>query len=438
MVEVETVETASLGARSYLVCDDGRAVVIDPARDVDRFLAAAGRRGVRITHVLDTHLHHDHLSGGVELSRLTGAEYGVAAADQVPHARPLVEGDVLEVSPQLRLRVLATPGHTFHHLAYVLENADGAIGVFTGDSLLSGSTGRTDLLGPQHSEDLARLQHASVRKLAELLPGAAQVWPAHGDSATIGQQLKVNAAFHLDEDAFVDQALTSLDPVPGYYAQLSARNQAGPEPVDLREPIRLRPAELARRLRTGEWVIDLRSRREFSRAHLAGAICLGLDGPLAHWLGWLADWSSPMTLLGETAEQVAAAQRELARIGLDRTTAAVGTPEELAPDPSLVRGLPSATFADLAEAGPGTVVLDVRMRREWRGCHLRGAVHIPLFELRDRSSEPPDGVVWVHCSTGYRAAVAASLLAREGREVVFVDEDFTAAHRTGLPLASDR
>ncbi|MDA3644739.1 MBL fold metallo-hydrolase [Saccharopolyspora indica] len=438
MVEVETVETASLGARSYLVCDDGRAAVIDPTRDVDRFLSAAGRRGVRITHVLDTHLHHDHLSGGLELCRLTGAEYGVAAADGVPFARPLVEGDVLEVSPQLRLRVLATPGHTFHHLSYVLENADDAIGVFTGDSLLSGSTGRTDLLGPQHSEDLARLQHASVRKLAELLPGTAQVWPAHGDNATIGQQLKVNAAFHLDEDAFVDQALTSLDPVPGYYAQLSARNRTGPDPVDLREPVRLRPAELARRLRTGEWVVDLRPRREFSRAHLAGAICLGLDGPLAHWLGWLADWTAPMTLLGETAEQLAAAQRELARIGLDRTTAAAGTPDELAPAPNLVRGLPSATFADLAEAGPGTVVLDVRMRREWRTCHLRGAAHIPLFELRDRSGELPDGVVWVHCSAGYRAAAAASLLAREGREVVFVDEDFTAAHRAGLPLASDR
>ncbi|MER7013077.1 MBL fold metallo-hydrolase [Saccharopolyspora sp. NPDC000359] len=440
MVEVEAVETASLGDRSYLVCDGGRAAVVDPQRDVDRYLAAAGRRGVRITRVLETHLHHDHLSGGLELCRLTGAEYGIAADDGVPFARPLAEGDVLEVSPQVRLRVLATPGHTFHHLAYVLENAGGAVGVFTGGSLLVGSTGRTDLLGQHHSEDLARLQHASLRKLAELLPEQARVWPAHGSgsSATIGQQLKVNTAFHLDEDGFVEHALTELDPLPDYFARLGPRNRAGPDPVDLREPARLRSAELARQLRTGDWVVDLRPRREFSRAHLAGAISLGLDGPLARWLGWLVDPADPVTLVGGTPEQVAAAQRELVRIGLDRTTAAVGAPDELAAGPNLVRGMPSASFADLAEAGPGTVVLDVRMRREWRTCHLVGAAHIPLFQLRDRSHELPDGVVWVYCSEGYRAALAASLLAREGREVVFVDEDFAAAHRADLPLASDR
>ncbi|MCI2418873.1 MBL fold metallo-hydrolase [Saccharopolyspora sp. K220] len=450
MVAIEVVETSSLGDRSYLVTDGAVAAVVDPQRDIDRLFAAAGRRDVRITHVLETHIHNDYLSGGLELCRLTGAEYGVAAADEVTFARrQLVEGDVLEVSPQLRLRVLATPGHTFHHLSYVLEGTDGAVGVFTGGSLLFGSTGRTDLLGQQHSEELARQQHASVHKLAEVLPDGAEIWPTHGfgsycsasavsgDSGTVGQQKKVNAAFRLSEDEFVEHTLCALDPFPAYYARMGSRNLTGPDPVDLREPARVRPAELARRLRGAEWVVDLRSRRAFTRAHLAGAISLGLDGPLATWLGWLTDWGTPFTLLGEAPEQVAAAQRELVRIGIERLTAAVGQPQELV-DASLVRGMPSATFADLAEAGPGTVVLDVRMRREWRARHLKNAVHIPLFELRDRTHEIADGVVWVHCSAGYRAAAAASLLAREGREVVLIDEEFAAAQHAGLPLVSDR
>jgi glyoxylase-like metal-dependent hydrolase (beta-lactamase superfamily II)/rhodanese-related sulfurtransferase len=451
MVAVEVVETSSLGDRSYLVTDGAVAVVVDPQRDVDRVLAVAGHHDVRITHVLETHIHNDYLSGGLELCRLTGAEYGVAAADDVSFVRrPLVEGDVVAASPRLRLRALATPGHTFHHLSYVLEEPARAVGVFTGGSLLFGSTGRTDLLGQQHSEELARHQHASVRKLADVLPDGAEIWPTHGfgsycsttevhgTSATVGQQKKVNAVFRLSEDEFADQTLSALDAFPAYYAQMGPRNMAGPEPVDLREPARVRPAELARRLRVGDWVVDLRSRRAFSHAHLAGTISLGLDGPLATWLGWLIDWGTPLTLIGETPEQVAAAQRELVRIGIDRLTAAVGRPQELAMDPNLLRGLPSATFGDLAEAGPGTVVLDVRMRREWRACHLKNAVHVPLFELRHRTHEITDGVVWVHCSAGYRAAVAASLLAREGREVVFVDEEFAAAHQAGLPLVSDR
>lgn len=451
MVAVEVVETSSLGDLSYLVTDGAVATVVDPQRDVDRMLALAGHHDVRITHVLETHIHNDYISGGLELSRLTGAEYGVAAADVVSFARrPLTEGDVVAVSPGLRLRVLATPGHTFHHLSYVLEDPEGAVGVFTGGSLLFGSTGRTDLLGQQHSEELARHQYASVRKLADVLPDGAEIWPTHGfgshcstggvygSSATVGQQKKVNAAFRLSEDEFVEHTLSALDVFPAYYAQIGPRNLAGPEPVDLREPARVRPAELARRLRGGDWVVDLRARQAFSQAHLAGTISLGLDGPLASWLGWLIEWDTPLTLIGEAPEQVAAAQRELARIRVDRPTAAVGRPQELAMDANLVRRLPSATFGDLAEAGPATVVLDVRMRSEWRACHLNNAVHIPLFELRYRTHELPDGVVWVHCSAGYRAAAAASLLAREGREVVFVDEEFAAAHRAGLPLASDR
>ncbi|PXY36644.1 MBL fold metallo-hydrolase [Prauserella flavalba] len=455
-VTVEVIETSSLGDRSYLATDGEVAVVVDPQRDVDRVIAAAGRLGVRIVLVLETHVHNDYVSGGLELARLTGAEYALAAADEVAFdRRPLSDGDVVEVSPRLRVRAVATPGHTFHHLSYVLEAGREPVGVFTGGSLLFGTTGRTDLLGEQHSEELARHQHASVRKLADILPDGARIWPTHGfgsfcsatppsgDAATVGDQKRTNPALTLAERDFVERTLAGLDAYPAYYAHMGVRNTAGPRPLDLRVPARAEPQELRGRLERGEWVVDLRSRKAYVVSHLAGTVSLGLDGPMATWLGWLVDWGAPITLLGESREQVAEAQRELARIGIDEfAAAAVGGPEELAADPGQLRGIPVATFAGLAAAlggNPGglpepEVVLDVRARNEFAGSHVKGAVHVPLYEVRDRAAEIPSGAVWVHCGSGYRATAAASLLEAAGRTVVLIDDEFAAAREAGVPL----
>ncbi|GAB2737546.1 MBL fold metallo-hydrolase [Salinifilum aidingensis] len=453
---VEVIATSSLGDRSYLAADGDVAVVVDPQRDVDRFLAAAGRWGVRIALVLETHVHNDYVSGGLELARLTGADYGVAAADEVPFARtPLSEGDVVDVSPRMRVRAVATPGHTYHHLSYVLEGEHGPVGVFTGGSLLFGTTGRTDLLGQEHSHELARHQHASARKLVEMLPDGAQIWPTHGfgsfcsasqasgDSATIGEQKQFNPALTLAQGEFVEQMLSGLDAYPAYYAHMGVRNTAGPEPLDLRTPDRASPEELRRRLAAGEWVVDLRSRTAYVDSHLAGTVSLGLDGPMATWLGWMLDWGAPITLLGRSRQQVSEAQRELARIGIDTfAAAAAGQPHELAADPAQLRSTTAATFAELAAARDGRgdglpaadVVLDVRTNNEWTAAHVEGAVHVPLYELKDRTGEVPAGTVWVHCGSGYRAAAAASLLEGAGRDVVLVDDSFGNAEQAGLAL----
>lgn len=453
---VEVLETSSLGDRSYLASDGEVAVVVDPQRDVDRLLAVAGRLDVRIALVLDTHVHNDYVSGGLELARLTGAEYGLAAADEVPfHRRPLSDGDVVELSARMQVRAVATPGHTFHHLSYVLEGEEGPVGVFTGGSLLFGTTGRTDLLGEQHSEELARHQHASAQRLAAILPDGAQIWPTHGfgsfcsatqasgDSATLGEQKQINPALTLAERGFVEQTLAGLDVYPAYYAHMGVRNTAGPEPLDLREPVRAEPEELRRRLEHGEWVVDLRSRKAYVDSHLAGTLSLGLDGPMVTWLGWMIDWGAPITLLGESREQVGEAQRELARIGIDRfAAAAVGSPEELAAHPGQLRSTPTATFADLAAARHGNttelpapdVVLDVRTNNEFAASHITDAVHIPLYALKDRLAEVPAGAVWVHCGSGYRATAAASLLEAAGREVVVIDDMFGVAAEAGVPM----
>lgn len=457
---VEVVATSSLGDRSYLAHDSRVAVVVDPQRDVDRVVELAGRLGVKITHVVETHLHNDYVSGGLALAKLTGAVYAVAAADDVAFERlPARDGDEIVLSERMRLTVLATPGHTFHHVSYVLHGSDGPAGVFTGGSLLFGTTGRTDLLGKQHADVLAHHQHSSVRRLADLLPDGAEVWPTHGfgsfcsatqsdaPSSTIGREKAANSALRLEADDFVAQMLAGLDAYPAYYAHMGVRNAQGAELIDL-TPARIAdPAELRSRIESQEWVVDLRSRKAFAHQHLVGTLSFGLDGPMSTWLGWMAPWGAPITLLGESAEQVAQAQRELARIGIDRpAAAATGTPEQWADKEDRLGELAVATFVDLAAARagrpphglpPADVVLDVRLVGEWRQGHLDGAVHVPLPELPQRVADVPGGVVWVHCQSGYRASIAASVLAAAGRQVVHLDDGFGTVRDAGLDVVED-
>ncbi|MFG2109639.1 MBL fold metallo-hydrolase [Micromonospora chersina] len=461
-VEVSVIATSSLGDRSYLASDGQVAIVVDPQRDIDRVLYLAGEKGVRISHVVETHIHNDYVSGGLELARVTGARYLVAAADEVGFDRvPVADGDQVGVSDRVRLRVIATPGHTFHHLSYVLEEAtDGGwrpTGVFTGGSLLFGTTGRTDLLGEQHAHELAHRQHASARRLADLLPDGAEVWPTHGfgsfcsasqadaPESTIGREKAKNPVLRLAADQFVAETLAGLDAYPAYYAHMGVANFAGPAPVDLTPVTRADAGELRERMAAGQWVVDLRHRKAYATSHLAGTVSLGLDGPMSTWLGWLIDWGTPITLLADTPEQVADAQRELVRIGIDRPAAhATGDVEGWTAEPALLRQLPMADFPALAAARTGNtpaglptpdVILDVRMTNEWKAGHIAGAVHIPLPDLPKRLTDVPAGTVWVHCGSGYRATAAASLLANAGRQVVVINDTFDQAETAGVAMA---
>jgi glyoxylase-like metal-dependent hydrolase (beta-lactamase superfamily II)/rhodanese-related sulfurtransferase len=455
MIEILQVDTPSLGDRSYLATDGTVALVVDAQRDIDRVLALAGERGVRITHVLETHVHNDYLTGGLALARETGAAYCVGGADRVAFDRvPVADGDVLEITPSARVRVLATPGHTFTHLAYVLAAESGApFAVFTGGSLLFGATGRTDLLGAAHAAELARAQHASAARLAATLPDEVAVLPTHGfgsfcaatetasvDSSTIGQEKARNPALTLSVDRFVAELLAGLDAYPAYYTRMGPANAAGPSAPDLSRPGQAGPEELRRRLAAGEWLVDLRSRRVFAAGHLAGSLGFEMGDSLAPQLGWLLPEGTPVTLLGETAGQVAAAQRELVRIGIDRPAAiATGQPEDWAAGDQLA-SFPAADFAALAAARrerPVTV-LDVRRNLEWVAGHVDGAVHIPLHELPGRLAEVPGGELWVHCHSGYRATVAASLLQAAHRDATAIDDDFGHAAGAGLPVVPER
>ena len=400
MTEVVPIETPTLGDRSYVVHDGDVALVIDPQRDIDRVTALAAGKGVRITHVAETHMHNDYVTGGLALGRETGASYLVNAADPVRFDRtPVGDGDSVEIGSAMRVRMMATPGHTFNHLSYVLEEAGKVVGVFTGGSLLYGSTGRTDLLGPDNTSALTHAQYASARKLARELPDGAAIYPTHGfgsfcaatqtaaASSTIGLEKRINPVLTLDERAYVETLLAGLDVWPAYYAHMGPANTAGPGGIDLSPPKRADAAEVRRRIEAGEWVVDLRDRIAFAAGFVPGSFSFSLDGSFATYLGWAIPWGTPVTLLAETPAQIAQAQRELARIGIDRPAgAATGQPETWAGGQPLTF-LRLAKFGDLAAAirnRSGIVVLDVRRRLEWEEAHIPGALHIPFHELPGR------------------------------------------------------
>ncbi|GAA4080607.1 MBL fold metallo-hydrolase [Streptomyces shaanxiensis] len=454
MYFVDTIDVPGLGNRSYLAGGAHSAVVVDPPRDIDRVIAAAARRGVRITHVAETHVHNDYVTGGLELARITGAAYLVPAAARVGYERVAVaDGDRTEITDGLGLRALATPGHTPHHTSYVLEESGRAVAVFTGGSLLIGTVGRPDLVEPRLTEPLARAQYDSAHRLAAELPDETAVLPTHGfgsfcsatqgaggSATTIGRERAVNEALVKDVDAFVADLLAGLDDIPAYYAHMGPANAEGPAPVDLTPPRPADAGEIAARLAAGEWVVDLRNRVAFAEGHVAGSFNFEAEGQLATYLAWLLPWGKPVTLLAESPAQLADAQRELVRVGIDRpAAAATGSPADWTPQGERPRSFPRGTFADLAAAEraarDAVVVLDVRRDSERAAGHIRGSVHIPLHRLRDRLVEIPDGTVWVHCAGGMRAAIAASLLDAAGRDVVAVDDGFAAAHDAGLPMA---
>jgi glyoxylase-like metal-dependent hydrolase (beta-lactamase superfamily II)/rhodanese-related sulfurtransferase len=448
---VDTIELEGLGNRHYLAGGERAAVAVDPPRDIDQVLAAAARRGVRITHVVETHIHNDYVTGGLELARITGAAYLVPAGANVSFTRtPVADGDTVTVEDGLELRAVATPGHTPHHTAYVLAEQGTPVAAFTGGSLLIGTVGRPDLVEPRLTERLARAQHASAHRLASELPDETAVLPTHGfgsfcssapaegEHTTIGHEKTVNTALTTDVDTFVAELLAGLEDVPAYYAHMGPANAGGPAPVDLTPPAVADAAEIAARLAAGEWVVDLRNRVAFAEGHVAGSFNFDAEGKIATYLAWMIPWGKPVTLLAESPEQLAAAQRELVRVGIDRpAAAATGTPRDWVPEGAAPASFPRSTFAGLAGASmDGIVVLDVRRDSERAGGYVEGSVHIPIHELHRRLEEVPAGTVWVHCAGGLRAGIAASLLDAAGRDVVAVDDGFDSAAGAGLPVVT--
>jgi hydroxyacylglutathione hydrolase len=461
LMQILTIETPSLGDRSYLVTDGSVAVVIDPQRDIDRVLALVEEHDLRVTHVLETHNHNDYVTGGVELARLTGATYVMNADEEMFFPfHGIRDGDELVVGG-LTIRALSTPGHTPTHVSYLVSDG-GKQAVFTGGSLLYGSVGRTDLISRAATEELTRRQFASAHRLADELDDDTTVLPTHGfgsfcssaaaddhsssvdprygvETSTIGEQKRANVALTTtDVDRFVTMLMGGLDAYPRYYAHMASRNKVGPGPISLDPAVEADPAELSRRIHAGEWVVDLRDRVAYAMDHVTGTVNVAVDNSFITYLAWIVPWGIPITLVGDTQEEVAEAQRQMARVGIDRPAAqALGGVDVYG------RGLDHGSYrvADvealaktLRDGGP-VHVLDVRRHDERASRALAGSLHVPFQELLRRMDEVPrDGEVWVYCASGYRASIAASLLARSGRTPVLIDDSDDRFTEVGLEV----
>ncbi|MBS3941150.1 MAG: MBL fold metallo-hydrolase [Actinobacteria bacterium] len=460
-MQILTIETPSLGDRSYIVSDGSVAAVIDPQRDIDRVLDLLEQHGLTVTHVLETHNHNDYVTGGVELARVTGAAYVMNAdEDLLFEVQGIRDGEELTVG-KLTIRALHTPGHTPTHMSYLVT--DGVQeAVFTGGSLLYGSVGRTDLISKAATEELTRAQYASARRLVAELDGETTVLPTHGfgsfcssaaaddqsasvdpkygvETSTIADQQQANVALTItDEDEFVRLLISGLDAYPRYYAHMGGRNKVGPAGVDLSPATEADPTELARRMHSGEWVVDLRTRTAYAKDHVRGTLNVEVGNSFITYLAWIIPWGTPVTLIGDTQDEVDEAQRQMVRVGIDRP-AAQATGGVDAFGAGLDRGsYKTAKFDELAELLQQDApihVLDVRRNGEREDGGLAGSFHIPLHELVTRVDElPTEGEIWVHCQSGYRASIATSIIARSGRVPVLVDDDASRMAELDLQL----
>jgi len=389
--------------------------------------------------VVETHLHNDHVSGGPELAEVTGATYAVCADEQVHGARGITDGERVSVGA-MSVDVMATPGHTKHHQAFIVREDDDCV-VFTGGSLLIGTVGRTDLLGAQRAAQLAGDQWASVRRLLNDLPDVARVHPTHGfgsfcsaspctgTETTIGAERRVNPATKLDCATFVKTLLARFGEYPTYFAHMAAYNRAGLLPPAYRDPVPTLSATELTELATRLWVIDVRPRAQFASAHVPGSINAGIDGPLATYVGWTMPWGTPFALVGSDANELSQARRAFAHIGLDLPIGTAISPAEVE-----WGRLRRAKFAELAaEWTDDIAVIDVRRREEWDAGHLEGALHIPVHRLPD--ADLPEGRLWLYCAAGYRSTFGASLLRRIGRDVVAIDDTWDAAVVSQLEIS---
>jgi DMSO/TMAO reductase YedYZ molybdopterin-dependent catalytic subunit/glyoxylase-like metal-dependent hydrolase (beta-lactamase superfamily II) len=453
---------ACMSHASYLIGDQttGRAVVVDPRRDVGIYLEEAVERGLRIERVIETHVHADFLSGHLELAASTGAviSYGAGADVGFP-IEPLHDGQRLSLG-EVTLEILATPGHTPESICVVVwEHPDARAphGVLTGDTLFVGDVGRPDLLasaGADLSADsLARLLYRSLHDKLLALPDATRVYPAHGagsacgkalsaeTTSTIGEQRRANYALQeVTEDAFV-AAVTEGQPArPSYFAFDAWVNREAHALLDEHAPSQLGLDEVLARRQAGAVLLDAREPADFAVAHLAGAVNIGLQGRFAEWAGDVLPRDQDIVLAGDPA-LAAEAKLRLARVGLDRVVGQLADPASVfAGRPELVESSSRLTIGQLAELQglePDLQLVDVRGAAETAGGTIPGAVEIPLAVLADSlDALDRDLPVVTYCASGYRSVVAASRLAPAGfRDVSDLLGGYGAWAAAGLPLA---
>lgn len=431
-----------LAHASYLIGDQpsGQAAVVDPQRDIAQYMEDADELGLRIEHVFLTHMHADFIAGHLELRDRTGAEIRLGASASAEYAfTPMADGDEIRLG-SVRLSVLQTPGHSPESISILVfdpeHGEDRPYAVLTGDTLFIGDVGRPDLRASLgwSAEQLGSMLYDSLRDKLLPLPDETLVYPAHGAGSlcgknlstdtvsTIGEQRRYNYALApMSRERFVEIVTADQPDTPAYFtydAVLNTRERPTLDHALARELRALSLEQLLDLVADGAQLLDTRDQAEFEGAHIQGAQNIGLGGSFATWCGTILDHERPVVLVAEPGRETEAATR-LGRIGFDTVAGYLtGGMQQLDDRPELIERTERITARSAAKqlaARPSPSLIDVRTPREWNDDRIDGAVNLPLSQLPQRLTElPSDRPLIVHCASGYRSAIAASLLSREG------------------------
>jgi glyoxylase-like metal-dependent hydrolase (beta-lactamase superfamily II)/rhodanese-related sulfurtransferase len=447
-----------LSHASYMIGSEGVAAVIDPQRDVQIYLDAARQQGLKIEHVIETHLHADFVSGHRELADKTGAKIylGHRAGAKFPHV-PVQDGARVEFG-RCRLQFLETPGHTVESiciLATDLDKSPEPWAVFTGDTLFIGDVGRPDLSPDKTPQELAGMLYDSLHSKLMTLPDAVEVYPAHGagslcgrqlstdKSSTIGREKATNYAMKAEtREEFIRLLTSELPERPGYFALDAEINREGaPALSDLPPLASLSPAEVQVKVKAGATILDTRPAEQFTAAHIPGSIFIGLTGQYASWAGTLLGLNQELVLVAEDPEHVDEARIRLARVGIERVAGYLagglaGWAHEGLPVVQTPTISPDELHRLLSEDGKDVQLLDVRRPPEWQGGHLDHAVLKPLNKLTASLADlDPERLTIVQCRSGYRSLIGASLLERSGfQQVINLTGGMDAWEALRLPV----
>jgi len=431
-----------LAHASYLIADEpsATAIVVDPQRDIQQYLADAERLGVHIRHVFLTHFHADFIAGHLELRDCCGAtiHLGARARAQYPFV-PMQDGDTLDF-PGLRLQVLETPGHTIESISILVfdlqKNPAEPCAVLTGDTLFIGDVGRPDLRASLGwtAQALSSHLYDSLHSKLLPLPDETLVYPAHGAGSlcgknlssdtvsTLGEQRRFNYALQpITREEFTRLVTTDQPDAPAYFTYDAILNTRERPTLDTALRQGQHAVELAELLALGDagaQVLDVRDPSEYAKGHIAGSINIALDGQYATWAGTVLDAARPIVLISEPGREAEAALR-LGRIGFDHIKGnlkdGMGA---LADRQDLIRATERVSPQTLAEelASPNPpLIIDIRTPAEWSATHLDGSINLPLAQLQQRFAEVPrDRRIAVHCAGGYRSSIAVSILNRHG------------------------
>ena len=456
----ETIYTDGLAEVSYLVGDDetGTGAVFDPRPDVEIYLELARRKGLALTHVFETHIHADLISGARELSARVGTSKIFASheagASYGFETEPVKDGSSFHFG-SLVITARHTPGHTPEHVSYLLaeeEHPELPWGVLSGDSLFVGSAGRPDLLGEGETAKLAAQQFKTLRDFYLKLPDSIIVYPAHGSgspcgaeigdrlTSTIGFERAFNPFLQIDDvEAFTQHCIKTAPPIPKYYPRMKKVNAEGPKILGGLPQVRALPVEeFKSKLAEGKaLLVDTRSMFAFGGAHICGALNIGATPTLSIWAGSLLDPETPLLLVLENDSDLEEVVRLFLRTGFTNFAGyLVGGIKAWGAAGNVFAQIPQISVHELQAANGQMQVLDVRTDREWKGGHVPGAKHIVVPQLEKRVGELDNSKpTAVYCASGYRASIATSMLERAGFEKVMnVPGSWHAWKEAGLPV----